>query len=317
MILRRIFSVFAVFLLTAMCLGLFVPLGVIFLVISIYPPLRTLPHVWAFVTTYLIYECLGVTRLGWVWLIGRNREDYTERNREVQIWWASALLHAGARIFGLRFETDGREALEGPSALVFIRHTSIGDTVLPFVYYVQPRGNEGIRYIIKKELRISPSLDIGAGRLNTIFIDRSGINSEAELNALGELVAATPDDESILIYPEGTRQTAAKRQRLIDHHPELADQLARWPDLLPPRLGGVRAMLEHNPGKDAVFIAHTGFEGSANLKELLSGTWRGMTIRIRTWRVPYAEIASDAQRFVFEQWDRMQKEVTDLQNKQA
>jgi|TARA_B100000315_G_scaffold253254_1_gene291712 hypothetical protein len=221
----------------------------------------------------------------------------------------SALLDAGARILALHFKTHGTDALTGPSALVFVRHTSLGDTVLPFVFYVKSRGNDGIRYIIKKELQISPCLDIGAGRLNTLFIDRSGNDTDTELNSVGAMVAQTPDDESILIYPEGTRHTLAKRQRLRDHHPELHDQLERWPDLLPPRLGGVRTLLANNPQKDAVFVAHTGFEGSANLQELLSGSWHGMTINIDMWRIPYTELPADPQEFIFAQWDRTQKQL--------
>ena len=91
--------------------------------------------------------------------------------------------------------------------------------------------------------------------------------------AVSELVATAGDEESVLIYPEGTRFTQAKHDALGEKRPQLREQLERWPSLLPLRLGGVSAMLANNPGKDLVFLAHVGFEGSANVHDLLGGGW--------------------------------------------
>ena len=52
-------------------------------------------------------------------------------------------------------------------------------------------------------------------------------------------------------------------------------------------------LLEHNPGKDVVFMSHTGFEGMANLHELLSGHGTNQTVRIHMWRVANADIPQD------------------------
>ena len=71
-------------------------------------------------------------------------------------------------------------------------------------------------------------------------------------------------------------------------------------------------MLRSNPGKDVVFMAHTGFEGSASVRDLLGGGWRGQTVRIHFWRVPYAEIPNDHRAFLYEQWDRMQATIDRL-----
>jgi hypothetical protein len=100
---------------------------------------------------------------------------------------------------------------------------------------------------------------------------------------------------------------------LLAKRPKLADQLDRWPDLLPPRIGGPSAMLEVNPGKDVVFMAHTGFEGSASVKDLISGGWRKQHIRIHFWRIPYEQIPDDHRAFLYEKWDRMQQTVAELQ----
>ncbi len=309
---RRLLTVSGVFLGFALCLSLYVPVLLVCLLVSVHPALRRLPLVWTFITCYLYFECAGVLRLSWVWLRHRRRPDYTVENRRVQIWWARGLLAMGGLVFRLRFSVTGEEALAGPTAILLVRHTSLGDTVVPLLFFSYPRGAEGIRYVIKKELLISPCLDIAGHRLNTIFVDRSGVNTPQELQRVADMTANAPADESLLIFPEGTRFSNAKKARLRRKHPRLAPQLDRWPDLLPPRLGGVDTMLTHNPGKDVVFIAHAGFEGYADLKELLSGSWRLSRVRIHLWRVPGAEVPADHQAFLFSQWDRMQETITRL-----
>ena len=295
-------------------LALYIPILLICLLISLLPNWRTLPHVWTFVLSYLLFECLGVLRLTWVWICYRNKPTWILKNRLVQIWWADQLLKIGTAIFNLKFEVTGRDALEGPSAILFVKHTSIGDTVMPLVFFSKPRNYEGIRYFIKNELLISPSLDIGAHRLSTLFVDRTGTDTDVQLEKIAAVTQSAPDDESLMIYPEGTRATDTKRAQLRNKHPQLIPQLDRWPNLLPPRLGGVSTLLANNPGKDVVFMAHTGFEGSADLAELLSGSWRGMTIRIHMWRVPYEQIPADHEAFIFEHWDQMNVMIDRLNN---
>ena len=312
MLRRRLLTVPTILIGTILCFALYFPVLLICLLISIIPKYRTLPHVWTFITGYLACETMGTLRLFYVGLRYRNSDLWIQRNSETQIWWAQALLSLGTKIFRLEFELSGQQALEGNSAIVFARHASIGDTVIPLVFFGAPRKNEGMRYVIKKELLVSPSLDIGGHRLSTTFVDRSGTDSAKELDAIANMVQTTPENESLLIFPEGTRNSGKKKAQLRRRHPELAPQLDRWPDLLPPRLGGVSTMLTHNPGKDVVFMAHTGFEGCANLSELLSGSWRSITVHIHLWRIPYADIPADHQAFIFSEWDKMQQAISAL-----
>ncbi len=311
MLRRRIISIFAVFATALVLLSLAPFLVLLSLILALFPALRTTPQALGFAYGYLFYEIVGIFRLGWLWLRYRNDPTYLDRNQQVQYWWTAGLLNLGVRLYELTFNISGSDAIEGPTALMIPRHTSIGDTVLPMHFFAAAR-NEGMRYILKNELAVLPCLDIAGHRLPNLFIDRSGQDTAGELAAVRKLTREAGDTESVLIYPEGTRATAAKRERLRADKPQLAEQLERWPHLLPPRLGGVQAMLEANPGKDVVFLAHTGFEGSASLHDLMSGAWRGQVVRLRFWRVPYDEIPEDTAAFMFAQWDRMQAVVADL-----
>ena len=92
--------------------------------------------------------------------------------------------------------------------------------------------------------------------------------------------------------------------------------LVRWPSLLPPRTGGPLTLLETNKGKDIVFMAHLGFEGSANLEDLINGSWLNQTILMHFWRVPFAEIPEDKETFLYQQWDVMQRQLNRMHDDQ-
>ena len=284
-------------------------------ILSFLTRLRSLFRATCFVLGFLICELAGWFVFAWIELRYRNSPEYIHQNYRLQYWWANSLLRLGTRCFSLTFELSGEEALQGRSAILIARHASIGDNVIPLVYFGMRR-DEPLRYILKQELTWLPNLDIGGHRLPNLFVDRSGTNTDKQLEDIEALLTTAGDDESVFIYPEGTRHTPAKRARLKDRR-DLAAQLERWPDLLPPRLGGICRLLEANTHKDVVFLCHTGFEGASTLGDLANGQWVGQHIRIHLWRIPYEDIPSDHESFIFEQWDRMQQTLVELRREKA
>ena len=101
-------------------------------------------------------------------------------------------------------------------------------------------------------------------------------------HACARLAAGLGPDEGVLIYPEGTRFTAAKRERAIERQPRAAE-LRNVP---PPRPGGTLAVME--TGADVVVIcAHHGLDGFASIGDPgAAGSRR--TVRIRFSRFPGA-----------------------------
>lgn len=277
------------------------------LLVSWFTRYRTCVRAVCFIQGFFFLEILAILRLSWV---SARYHDPAARLRAfylVQYWWGQSLCRMGTWLYNLTFEVSGREAVRGPSAIVISRHASLGDNVLPLVFFGIAR-DEPLRYILKKELMWLPSLGWGGNVLPNLFVDRSGVNTSTELDAVARLVTDTTEHESVLIYPEGTRFSRAKQAALLDKA-DLAEQVERWPDLLPPRMGGVVRMLQVNPGKDVVFLCHTGFEPSASVPDLANGGWLGQTIRLHFWRVPYADIPEDHAAFLFSQWDHMQATV--------
>ncbi len=248
-------------------------------------------------------------------------------------WWhvhlqsrfTRALYTLGRRLFRLRLEVHGDEVFRvRPAPLLFMRHRSIGDTMIPSLFATQRHGVR-LRYVLKEELRFDPALDLVGHRIPNLFVRRGSGDGAREAARVAALAEGLRDDEGIILYPEGTFATPEKRARALAH----LERAGRPNDLalakalrhvLPPRFGGPLALLADNPGRDVVFCAHAGFEGAAKLRSLVSGAWLDQTIQVYFWRVPFDEIPRepDAQRlFLWNEWARMDAEVGRLLERAA
>ena len=278
---------------------------------SLLPSYRGAMRTVLFILGYLWNEVIGLVSLLGVWIRHRNPARFLDANNEVQRKWAERLFSLGAGCFSVKFEVEGEDELEGEPPIFLLRHTSIADTVLPIVYYSGPR-SKYVRYVMKQELLWDPCLDVAGNRLPNVFVDRSGQDSAKAIGQIETLVRNMQPDDALVFYPEGTRFSEERRQQLIDKGGEIAEMASTWTDLLPPRLGGTTALLESNPERDVVFVAHKGFEGSSHFSNLINGSWIGTTVRIRFWRVPFKLIPKQAEairEFLMSQWHRMQREI--------
>lgn len=320
MLTRRLITIPLYLLATALVTALFPALLLAAAIASRFPAARGAVPTLLFVTGYLWYEAAGILAAPFITLwafCNRSPAAAMSANFALQCWWASGLKRLAERVFELRFTLHNAAALEGGPALVLPRHASIADTVLPVTYFAKPFRSH-LRYVMKRELLVDPCLDIYGNRLPNYFVDRSGQDTDAAVSGIRTLTATLGDDEGILIYPEGTRFSRAKHDSLRrkgNQNPQLVALLDRWPDLLPPRLGGTLAMLQANPGKDLLFMAHVGFEGSSHFQNLINGSWRRAQVHLAFWRVPFSQIPTardELMTFLFEQWDQMQATVVRL-----
>jgi 1-acyl-sn-glycerol-3-phosphate acyltransferase len=267
----------------------------------------------AFGWIYLTGQVLGVASLAsvWVasWCAGSRRSRFLlDATYTIQRVWAVSLFAAVRRLFGLQVEVVGDELLSRGPMIVFIRHASIIDTLLPTVL-VTARHRIRLRFVLKRELLIDPCLDIAGHRLPNHFVDRSGAESAAELAAVAELAQGLSPGDGVLIYPEGTRFSQEKRQRALERialsDPDLHKRAQELRHVLPPRPGGSLALLEHAPTADAVFFAHHGLDGFGSIADIFAGALSGRTVRVRIWRAPAHDIPSERSartRWLYENW---------------
>ena len=142
--------------------------------------------------------------------------------------------------------------------------------------------------MLKRELLADPCLDIAGRRLPNYFV-RRGTGEAHEVARVRALAQGLGPDDGVLIYPEGTRFTPERRARAIarisERDARLAARAERIRHLLPPRLGGVGALLDGAPDADVVVIAHHGFDGLRLVSDIWRGGLVGLVVRVRVTRV--------------------------------
>ena len=252
--------------------------------------LRLIAMLWWF----LLGEIYGLIGLLVIWVASGGRDSRTRRQRVFRLKrrWLGSHLGAIKKLFRMRFESEGLE-LAGPGpVLVMTRHASIIDNTLPDVV-IGGAHNMGFRFVIKRELRILPTIDIGGRWVPTLFVRRGSGDTEAELVKMHQLTVNLGED-GLLIYPEGTRWTAEKLARaqtiVAERQPEVAQYANRLRYLLPPRLGGTLKLLDGARDADVVIFGHFGLDGFEYISDIWAGGLVGTTVKMKFWRYPAADV---------------------------
>lgn len=251
------------------------------------------------VSVYLCCEVAGIFASFWLWIaraVARaGRERFLEWNFALQQWWAGTLFRAGCRLFAISVEVEGAGDLGDGPFVIFIRHVSLGDTLLPSTFLSKRYGLK-LRYVLKSQLLWDPCLDIVGNRLPNCFV-RRGAGDGFAVSAVRRLMDGLGKQDGVLIYPEGTRFTPEKRERILERlacaDNELCQKASGFKNVLPPRLGGTLALLERSDNAHVLFCAHVGLEGVTDFRDLLRGSMVGAVLRVRFWRVACGEIPKD------------------------
>ena len=261
---------------------------------------------------YLAVEMVGVTAMFLFWLVsgfGRARRRHVALTYGLQAWWAATLLGAMRFLFRVGLDVEGDESIAPGPFVLMMRHASLVDTLLPTVLVLR-RHRIRLRYVLKRELLWDPALDLAGNVLPNYFLDRASGDAAAEVDRVRSLGVGLGESDGVLIYPEGTRFTPERRERIIailrQRLPHLVERAEALRGVLAPRLAGVLALLE--AGTDVVVCAHVGLDGLSHVRRVWRGGLVGITVKVAFWRVRAAEIpAGEAARvdWLFAQWRRV------------
>jgi 1-acyl-sn-glycerol-3-phosphate acyltransferase len=261
-------------------------------------------------------ESFAVLWAAWVWIYtlgGRtkSRAEYIKINSRVKNFWMSSLFFGGTYLMGIRLDIEGLEETKNGPFHLWVHHTSSADTVISGAL-VESRNKIQLRYVLKKELLyLDPCIDIIGRRVLCTYVDRSGSRSK---EAIGQVLALAEDlygDTGVIIYPEGTRFSEAKRQKRIEDlesqgKKELAEMAAKMRHILAPRLGGPLGLLQKAPHADIVFLEHTGLEAMETIGDLFNGALVGVTLHIRFRRIKAENIPEENRDiWIYEQFMEM------------
>jgi 1-acyl-sn-glycerol-3-phosphate acyltransferase len=264
-----------------------------------------------FFTLYFCCEVAGILASLFMWLANlfvRDAEKFLSWNFALQRWWANALAQGTQKIFGLRLEVEGRDELTRGPVIVFARHVSAADSLLPAFFIANPNGLR-LRYVLKRQLLWDPCLDIVGNRLPNCFVRRDA----GEAYVVNRLMNHLTPRDGVIIFPEGTRFTKAKRADILARLKAKDDTLlyekaSLLKHTLPPRLGGALNLLVQNESADVIFCAHAGFDSVLDLRDFLNGSLVNRTVRIRFWRVLFDDIPEtrDAQTdWLLDSWKKI------------
>ena len=268
----------------------------------------------AMATNALWLEWIGILMAGVLWIatgFGTAIEQPWSRrlHYRVQRWWAGAMFGAIQRWLGLKVRFDGLDLIDDSPVLIACQHASFFDALLPTVALAQ-RSDRPARHVLKRELAWDPCLSLFGNRHPNHFVTREGGERHDELAAIEDL-AATAGDETLVIFPEGTFHSplrAAKVDaRLARDDPGRRARLD-LAGLLPPRPGGITALLRGRPNCDVIFMAHVGLEAFGSLRSIVENVPFSQPVTVKLWRLPAAEIPldpTDQMLVIDEHWQAM------------
>lgn len=274
-------------------------------------------RVVAFGFVYCLYEvaCLGAVL--WMWLASGfgahlRTARWQDDHYRLMAWWLRGLRASGTRLFrlGVKVETEA-ERRDGP-VLVFSRHGGAGNSLM-LVATIMLEYRRRPRIIMLEKLQWEPLFDTILHRLPNRFIKHGAASREAQIAAIGELASGLGDKDALVLFPEGHDFNPRLRERAIAHlrkkgHDDSARKAEQMPNVLPPRIGGVTTAIEHAPGADVIFVAHTAFEDVGSLADLWRRIPLDTAVAARYWRIPAAEVPTGGDELVewlFAWWARI------------
>lgn len=314
-LLRRAITVPVLVALTALWWGLMPLIGSALVVADLVRrrPLL-LARFYLMIGLILLGQVWGLALLFSLWLACGAGLAWRRCNRwtlRAEAYWAQWNADVMAWVYGIRYEVEGSAVLRDGPSLLLMRHVSINDTILPISLITSAHGVR-MRIVLKRELLFAPIVDGIGHRIPTAFIRRASGDPTRELAAVRAITGDLHPDETIMIFPEGTRFSEARRAQIIgklrDKDPAAAARAEELTHVLPMRLGGVQALMEGAPQADLVFCAHTGYERAVRLEDFIGGGLYRTTVKVKFWRVAAREVPADPEAraaFLHAEWRKV------------
>jgi len=272
---------------------------VLLIITSLVPRRFRTPRVLLMVVLYLVSEALTLIVLFAMW-VGTGfgwklrapasiRAHYRIGGAFLQLLFAVA-----GSVLRLRIDTIGSEGTPAAAArtdfervfapgtplVVLSRHGGPGDSFI-LIHTLLNHAHRMPRIVLKDTLQWDPVVDVLLHRIPARFIAPTGFGGKTRGGGhgveeqIGELATGMGDADAVVIFPEGGQATPRRRTSRIERYrsrglEDLALRTEALRHVMPPQPGGVHAALQAAPTADVMFIAHTGLDKLASVRDV----WR-------------------------------------------
>ncbi len=291
---RRCCTITGIYLALGLVLVLSPVLFVILSLIDLFSRSRSFGRLrfFAMLLVYLVSEAIALIAAFILWILSPilGKDRFISLNYTLQARWTQTLFDVGRRIYSLRVDAEGLEHGQNGPMIVFVRHVSVADTLLPAIF-IANRWHIRLRYVLKRELLWDPCLDVVGQRISNAFVARDGAETERQIAMVQSLASNLGPREGVLIFPEGTRFSPDRLARIQEK--DRARGLSRsegFRHVLPPRLGGPLSLLKTAEGADVVVLSHTGFDKVRRFDDLIGGAFCGAVLSVRMTRISASQI---------------------------
>ena len=170
------------------------------------------------------------------------------------------------------------------------RHVSLFDASLPSLLY--ERLGFHTRGVIMAELLADPGFDLLYQRAGSVFIPR---DNDPDATTIAGSICTELDERTVaVVFPEGRlfRPDVLTKSlgRLAQRDPARAGRLAGLRHLLPPRPGGLNALLDAAPEADVVVINHAGLDHRPTFMSIARAAPLRDPIRVTAQRISRGDI---------------------------
>jgi 1-acyl-sn-glycerol-3-phosphate acyltransferase len=250
-----------------------------------------------FAMQYALNDSAEILLAPLLWLVAGcgtrlDRKASIGRHERLQAWSIAVLARRAERLLGVRLELDAatiRALTPGP-VVVLCRHVNIIDSSIPTLLY--QRLGYHTRGVIMAELLADPGFDLIYRRTGSVFIPRE--NGPEAIALLQHLREGLDESTAVVIFPEGRLFRTDLRVRFLAKiggiDPARARRLEPLRHVLPPRPGGVLALLDAIPSADVVVIAHAGLDTFGSFLDLARAAPLTRPITVTAWRIPAKDI---------------------------
>ncbi|MFM9083935.1 MAG: lysophospholipid acyltransferase family protein, partial [Actinomycetota bacterium] len=147
-------------------------------------------------------EVVAVVSSTVLWLAGQGRNR--DAHYALQRWWSARVIDSLRATVGLRVDVEVPDDWGTGPYVALCRHASLGDAIMS-CWVLSTTGGLKPRYVLKKELKMVPTLDIFGHRLPNYFVDRASANVSAELTGIEQMADGLGGNQVAVIFPEGSR----------------------------------------------------------------------------------------------------------------